>query len=61
MAPGKDVLVLFEKSHECSVDQRTGDGVDPSYLIWSGVIEKYLFKPFNELCHHSSLFYVHGL
>ena len=61
MAPGEDVLVLFEKSCECLADQWIGEGANPSRSIWSGVVERYLFKYFNGLWHCSLFFYVHGL
>ena len=61
MAQGKYILVLFEKSRECLVDQRTGEGANPSCSIWFGVFKKYLFKSFNGLYHCPLFFYVYGL
>ena len=61
MALSKYILVLFEKSRECLVDQQAGEGADPSRSIWSGVVEKYLFKSFNGFYHRPLFFYVHCL
>ena len=60
MAPGEDILVLFEKSRDCVADQRIGKGANPSCSILSRVVERYLFKSFNGLCHSLLFFYVHG-
>ena len=43
------------------MDHRAGEGTNPGHLIRLGVVEKYLFKPFNGLCHCLVFFYVHGL
>ena len=61
MAPGKYILVLFEKSLKCLADQRVGKGAYPSRSIWFRVVEKYLFKSFNGFCHRPLLFYVRRL
>ena len=61
MASSKDILVLFKKSHECLADPWISKSGDPSHSIWSGVVEKYFFKSFNELYHRPLFFYVHGL
>ena len=61
MAPGKYILILFEKSGESQVDRQTGEGTNLDSSIRLGVVKKYLFKPFNRLCHRSVFLYVHGM
>ena len=43
------------------MDHRVSEGTNLGRSIRLGVVEKYLFKPLNRLCHHPVFFYVHGL
>ena len=61
MAPSKHIPVILEKSYQCLADHWASEGTNPRCPIIPEVVKKYLFKPFNGLCHHSMLFYVHGL
>ena len=61
MALGKYIPIIFEKSCKCLVDCRASEGTNPSHSIRLGVIERYLFKPFNGLYHCPVFFYVHSL
>ena len=61
MALSKYFLVIFKESYKCLVDRRVGEGTNPGHSIRLGVVEKYLFKPFNELYHYSVFFYIHDL
>ena len=61
MALSKHIPIIFEISYERLADHRAGEGTNPSCSIKVGVVEMYLFKPFNGLHHRSVLFYVHGL
>ena len=57
VAPSEYIPIFCEKSCKCLA----GEGTNPGHSIKVGVIEKYLFKPFNGLYHYPMFFYVHGL
>ena len=59
--PGKDILVLSQECRECLTDWWAVKGVDLGHSLRFGVIEEYLFQPFNDLCNRSLFFYAHGL
>ena len=61
MAPGKDILVLFKEGREHLMNGWTGEGGNPSCLLKSKVIEKYVFQLLNKLCNRPLLFYAQSL
>ena len=61
VAPGKDILVLSQEYRERLKNWWAGKGADPTRLLKSGVIEEYLFQPFNRLCNRPLFLYAHGL
>ena len=61
VAPSEHIPVIFEKSCQCLVDRRAGEGTNPCCLIISRAVEKYLFKLFNGLCPRLVFLYVHSL
>ena len=61
MAPSKYITVIFKKSYKRLANRWAGEGTNSGHSIRLGVVKKYLFRLFNELCHCPMFFYIHGL